>query len=126
MEWNNKLKPSGIIENIDDSYAELFGDNHKKISYSLDGGVLNLVSYPNGKTSITDFFVPEHIRNKGIGTQLLKHALSKNKYLSGQFSDDQALKLAYKLGMTGENKTIEEALKAKKNNSYGSYYAEKK
>jgi hypothetical protein len=126
MNWNNKLQPTGIIENIDDSYADLFGSGSKKISYDLNGGNLTLVSYPDGRVSIVDYNVPESQRNKGIGTNLLKHALSKHKQLTGQFSSDQALKLAYKLGMKGDHQSIEEALEAKKRSGYGSYFAEKK
>lgn len=123
MEFDNKLKPKGVIETIDDSAFSYMGDGYKKISYNLNGGVLDLMAYPDGRVGIVEYEVPEALRNQGIGTKLLKHALSKYPNLTGQFSSDNALKIAYNLGMRGDDETYEEALKSKRSNPYGSYFA---
>lgn len=124
MDFDNKLRPKGIQEEVSDDGYSYVEPNAKKIVYKLNGGYIDLISYPSGKVAIIDYFVPENQRNQGIGTNLLKHALAKYPNLVGQFSGDQALKIAYKLGMKGEDENLEQALTKKR--KYGSYFAEGK
>ncbi len=91
--------------------------------YDIDGGFISVIENspysPVNGNSIYDFFVNEEKRRKGIGTELFQKALKEfDGKLSGQFSSEQSVTIAWKNGLrNSEYKTLNEALRAMKENS---------
>lgn len=76
--------------------------NENGTKYSTDGGYIDVqhkdTKYSPRKQSIVDFVVDDDKRGQGIGSKLIKHALSKHDDLGGQASSTASVKVMYNHG----------------------------
>jgi GNAT superfamily N-acetyltransferase len=75
---------------------------NKGTRYEMPGGIIDIqhkgTEYAPRKQSIVNFEVKESSRGKGIGSKLLKHALSQHDDLGGQASSPASVKVLYNHG----------------------------
>ena len=92
-------KKLGIKNNIKETESMV---GNKGTRYEMPDGIIDIqhkgTEYAPRKQSIINFVVKENNRNKGIGSKLLKHALSQHDDLGGQASSPASLKVLYNHG----------------------------
>ena len=111
------LKDSDIVETKEENYWKSIPDA-TKTRLSNDYGYIDIMEKADGSNSIYSTYVKPEFRRQGIGTALLQKAIDKYKKLTGQFSSEQSVKNAYKLGFrTPDNLTLEETLVKQKEES---------
>ena len=110
-------KPSKVINDIEYTTTTTEGGKVVVGKYTKD-----MAGKKKGDTFIDDIKVDESKREQGIGSSLLKETLEKYPNITGQASNDIAVKMNYKLGMRafdskGKELTLEQTLQNRKDNT---------
>ena len=109
-----------------------YDDNVQQTTFKKDGAKLTVVeSAPSadGRNSISDLYVPEEKRRKGIAIELMEKAKKKYSSMSSQVSNIPSVKLHYQAGFrptdnpeASEEEAVEEYEKNKKVGSINMKY----
>jgi GNAT superfamily N-acetyltransferase len=99
MEKRGQLTKSQVNSDIEEAKS-LVGEHGVK--YKTQGGHIDVkhsdTKHAPRSQSIVDFVVDEKARGKGIGSKLLKHALSKHNDIGAQVSSPASVKVFHKHG----------------------------
>lgn len=117
MGFAGSVAPKGKFDVFKSDASELFGAGSQKIKY-LDkktGGVIEVLSKPDGSASILGLEVPEKFRGLGIGKSLQKQVMQDFPLMQGQVSSKAAAKTAFDLGrrpVNNPNATLNDVFNA--------------
>lgn len=97
---------------------KLFQESENYDIIGDDNGSITILSNPKYSPldipTIYEFYVPSDNQRKGIGSGLLQEAINKYGSLSGQFSSEKAISVAYKKGFRAYedvNMSLEDTIK---------------
>lgn len=113
---NGKIFLKGKQESTEQD--KLFQESENYDIIGDDNGSITILSNPKYSPldipTIYEFYVPSDNQRKGIGSGLLQEAINKYGSLSGQFSSEKAISVAYKKGFRAYedvNMSLEDTIK---------------